>query len=185
MRRPPRKKNSPVLNGRLMARVLFSGTIIVLGTLFIYAYEISDGSMSRRDQTMVGQITNYTDKRPLLASSSLILSLQSNLEAWDVASSATVCSPSLFRYHSSVNSASFTSLSFNISSRPKPSVSEISSCCSAWLGQAWHCMKRVGGTKGGFESKNSGSWTVDWHNVVCMDHNLHEVRTRSDSDMFL
>jgi Ca2+-transporting ATPase len=56
MRRPPRKKNSPVLNGRLMARVLFSGTIIVLGTLFIYAYEISDGSMSRRDQTMVSAV---------------------------------------------------------------------------------------------------------------------------------
>ncbi|EIW70506.1 hypothetical protein TREMEDRAFT_43224 [Tremella mesenterica DSM 1558] len=52
MRRPPRKKGTPVLSGRLMGRVAFSATMIVCGTLFIYAHEMSDGSMSRRDQTM-------------------------------------------------------------------------------------------------------------------------------------
>ena len=53
MRRPPRKKGTPVLNRQLMIRVAFSATMIVCGTLFIYAHETSDGSMSRRDQTMV------------------------------------------------------------------------------------------------------------------------------------
>jgi Ca2+-transporting ATPase len=53
MRRPPRKKNESILSRRLYLRVFFSAAMIVLGTLFIYAYEMSDGSMSRRDQTMV------------------------------------------------------------------------------------------------------------------------------------
>lgn len=53
MRKPPRKKDEPVISKRLLARVLFSASIIVLGTLFIYAYEASDGSTSNRDQTMV------------------------------------------------------------------------------------------------------------------------------------
>ncbi|CAD6581870.1 MAG: High affinity Ca2+/Mn2+ P-type ATPase-like protein [Tremellales sp. Tagirdzhanova-0007] len=52
MRRPPRKKGAQILSRRLLIRVGFSAAMIVLGTLFIYAYEISDGSMSRRDQTM-------------------------------------------------------------------------------------------------------------------------------------
>ena len=52
MRKPPRKKDEPVITKRLLARVLFSASIIVLGTLFVYAHELSDGSMSNRDQTM-------------------------------------------------------------------------------------------------------------------------------------
>ncbi|OCF30540.1 calcium-transporting P-type ATPase, PMR1-type [Kwoniella heveanensis BCC8398] len=52
MRRPPRKKGDHVLSRRLMLRVAFSAAMIVLGTLYIYARETSDGSMSRRDQTM-------------------------------------------------------------------------------------------------------------------------------------
>jgi P-type Ca2+ transporter type 2C len=52
MRKPPRKKGEPVISKRLLARVLFSASIIVLGTLFVYAHELSDGSMSNRDQTM-------------------------------------------------------------------------------------------------------------------------------------
>ncbi|WRT66553.1 calcium-transporting P-type ATPase, PMR1-type [Kwoniella shivajii] len=52
MRRPPRKKGDHVLSKRLIYRVAFSATMIVLGTLYIYARETSDGSMSRRDQTM-------------------------------------------------------------------------------------------------------------------------------------
>lgn len=53
MRQPPRKKGSHVLSTRLIYRVLFSAAMIVLGTLWIYTVETSDGSMSRRDQTMV------------------------------------------------------------------------------------------------------------------------------------
>ncbi|KAL7421951.1 High affinity Ca2+/Mn2+ P-type ATPase-like protein [Cryptotrichosporon argae] len=52
MRRPPRRKGSSVLSRRVMLRVAFGATLIVLGTLFIYAQQASDGSMSRRDQTM-------------------------------------------------------------------------------------------------------------------------------------
>lgn len=93
MRRPPRKKNSPVLNGRLMARVLFSGAIIVLGTLFIYGYEISDGSMSRRDQTMVSYCSLYSIDvvRPSLALSSSILSRRCSPVAWVAAFSEIEC----------------------------------------------------------------------------------------------
>jgi hypothetical protein len=38
-----------------MARVAFSASMIVLGTLFVYIYELSDGSMLGRDQTMVSR----------------------------------------------------------------------------------------------------------------------------------
>lgn len=52
MKLRPRRKDSSVLSRNIHVRVLFSAACIILGTLFIYAYEISDGSMSRRDQTM-------------------------------------------------------------------------------------------------------------------------------------
>ncbi|KAG8873580.1 High affinity Ca2+/Mn2+ P-type ATPase-like protein [Tulasnella sp. 331] len=52
MKRPPRKKDAPIINQRLIGRVLFSASMIVLGVLFVYMYELSDGSMSKRDQTM-------------------------------------------------------------------------------------------------------------------------------------
>ncbi|KDQ20251.1 hypothetical protein BOTBODRAFT_51572 [Botryobasidium botryosum FD-172 SS1] len=52
MRRPPRPKNAPIITSRLLTRVLFSASMIVIGTLFVYIHELSDGSMSRRDQTM-------------------------------------------------------------------------------------------------------------------------------------
>jgi len=53
MRRPPRKKNAPIITKRLLARVLFSASIIVIGTLFIYVFALKDKDMSRREQTMV------------------------------------------------------------------------------------------------------------------------------------
>lgn len=56
MQRPPRPKNAPVLNQRLFLRILFSASMIVLGTLFVYAHELSDGTTSNRDQTMVSLI---------------------------------------------------------------------------------------------------------------------------------
>lgn len=54
MRRPPRSKNAPVLSKRLLYRIAFSASMIVMGTLFIYAEELSDGDTAQRDQTMVG-----------------------------------------------------------------------------------------------------------------------------------
>ena len=52
MKRPPRRKDEPVLSQRLLIRVGFSAAMIVLGTLFVYIYEVGDGSLSKRDQTM-------------------------------------------------------------------------------------------------------------------------------------
>lgn len=56
MRRPPRKKNAPIITKRLLLRVLFSATIIVVGTLFVYVYALDDSHMSRREQTMVSAL---------------------------------------------------------------------------------------------------------------------------------
>ncbi|KAJ7647897.1 Ca-transporting ATPase [Roridomyces roridus] len=52
MRRPPRKKDAPIITRRLLYRVLFSASIIVLGTLFVYIFALEDDNMSRREQTM-------------------------------------------------------------------------------------------------------------------------------------
>ncbi|EJD46936.1 calcium-transporting P [Auricularia subglabra TFB-10046 SS5] len=51
MRRPPRAKDEEIITRRLLGRVLFSACMIIFGTLFVYAYELSDGP-SKRDQTM-------------------------------------------------------------------------------------------------------------------------------------
>jgi Ca2+-transporting ATPase len=54
MRKPPRRKDDLIINTRIRLRVLFSATVIVVGTLFIYYFALSDDNdMSRRDQTMV------------------------------------------------------------------------------------------------------------------------------------
>ncbi|CAK5281921.1 unnamed protein product [Mycena citricolor] len=52
MRRPPRKKDAPIITRRLLYRVLFSASIIVVGTLFVYMFALQDETMSRREQTM-------------------------------------------------------------------------------------------------------------------------------------
>ncbi|KAJ6534044.1 Ca-transporting ATPase [Mycena vulgaris] len=52
MRRPPRKKDAPIITRRLLYRVLFSASIIVVGTLFVYMFALEDENMSRREQTM-------------------------------------------------------------------------------------------------------------------------------------
>ncbi|KAF7290048.1 Ca-transporting ATPase [Mycena chlorophos] len=52
MRRPPRKKDAPIITRRLLYRVLFSASIIVVGVLFVYIYALQDDKMSRREQTM-------------------------------------------------------------------------------------------------------------------------------------
>ncbi|KAK7057772.1 calcium-transporting ATPase 1 [Favolaschia claudopus] len=52
MRRPPRKKDAPIITRRLLYRVFFSATIIVIGTLFVYMFALEDDKMSRREQTM-------------------------------------------------------------------------------------------------------------------------------------
>ncbi|KAK8864588.1 calcium-transporting P-type ATPase, PMR1-type [Kwoniella newhampshirensis] len=61
MRRPPRKKGDHILSQRLLGRVGFSAAMIVLGTLWVYGVEASDGSMSRRDQTMTFTVFVFLD----------------------------------------------------------------------------------------------------------------------------
>lgn len=54
MRRPPRRKDAPILTGRLLGRVGFGSAIIVVGTMGMYLSQmVGDGGLSRRDQTMV------------------------------------------------------------------------------------------------------------------------------------
>ena len=54
MRKPPRRKNEPIITRRFLYRVLFSASTIVFGTLFIYYIAlVGDEQMSRREQTMV------------------------------------------------------------------------------------------------------------------------------------
>ncbi|KAF9222361.1 calcium-transporting P [Gyrodon lividus] len=52
MRRPPRKKNEPIITKQLLYRVLFSASTIVFGTLFVYRIALGDDHVSRREQTM-------------------------------------------------------------------------------------------------------------------------------------
>lgn len=52
MKRPPRARNLSMLSQRLLLRVAFSATLLLLGVLFIEAVEISDGDSAKRDQTM-------------------------------------------------------------------------------------------------------------------------------------
>ncbi|KAH9914676.1 calcium-transporting ATPase [Fomitopsis serialis] len=52
MRRPPRKKDAPIISKQLTYRILFSATMIVVGTMYMYLYALSDDNMSRREQTM-------------------------------------------------------------------------------------------------------------------------------------
>ena len=58
MRRPPRKKNAPIITQKLLWRVLFSASIIVIGTLFVYVFALEDSDMSKREQTMVCEKKN-------------------------------------------------------------------------------------------------------------------------------
>ncbi|GAA6059372.1 hypothetical protein JCM10212_003270 [Sporobolomyces blumeae] len=52
MKRPPRPKNAPIITRKLMLRVAFSASMIILGVLFVLARELGDGSDLARDQTM-------------------------------------------------------------------------------------------------------------------------------------
>ena len=56
MRRPPRSKDASIITRRLLYRVLFSASLIVVGTLFVYIFALEDDNMSRREQTMVSSV---------------------------------------------------------------------------------------------------------------------------------
>ena len=50
--RPPRRKEEPIIDQLMMTRVLTSALLIVLGTLWVYYREMTDGEVTRRDTTM-------------------------------------------------------------------------------------------------------------------------------------
>jgi len=50
--RPPRRKEEPIITSFLLSRVFTSAVLIVLGTLSVFAHEMEDGSVTRRDTTM-------------------------------------------------------------------------------------------------------------------------------------
>lgn len=53
MKRPPRRKTEAIITKRLVQRILFSASLIVLGTIWIYWGELTDdGFADARDQTM-------------------------------------------------------------------------------------------------------------------------------------
>lgn len=53
MKKPPRKRSDPIITKRLIMRILFSASLIVFGTIWIYVGELTgDGFADARDQTM-------------------------------------------------------------------------------------------------------------------------------------
>jgi len=52
MLRPPRKRDDSILTAPLLRRVVTSGTLILLGTMFVFVRELHDGVVTRRDTTI-------------------------------------------------------------------------------------------------------------------------------------
>ena len=52
MNRPPRKKTENILTRPLIARVLTSALVILIGTTYVFLTELEDGLISERDTTM-------------------------------------------------------------------------------------------------------------------------------------
>ncbi|PWN29113.1 calcium-transporting P [Jaminaea rosea] len=79
MRRRPRRKDAPVLTRRVLMRVLFSATIIVLGTLYIYVAELTDdGFADERDQTMTFTAFVFLDLTSAVQNRGLTTTLTGN-----------------------------------------------------------------------------------------------------------
>ncbi|KAL0955624.1 hypothetical protein HGRIS_001857 [Hohenbuehelia grisea] len=78
MRKPPRKKDASIITRRLMYRVLFSASLIVLGTLFVYRYALDDDDMSRREQTMTFTCFVFLDLTSAIQNRGLSCALTQN-----------------------------------------------------------------------------------------------------------
>ncbi|KAF8456796.1 hypothetical protein BDZ91DRAFT_801016 [Kalaharituber pfeilii] len=52
MTRPPRARNAQILTKPLIQRTLICALIVVIGTMFIYIIEMTDGAVTARDTTM-------------------------------------------------------------------------------------------------------------------------------------
>ncbi|KAL5531798.1 PMR1 [Sanghuangporus sanghuang] len=78
MRKPPRKKDEEIINRRVVGRIVFSASVIVFGTLFIYATALSDSRISARDQTMTFTCFVFLDLISALQNRSLSTTLTQN-----------------------------------------------------------------------------------------------------------
>lgn len=78
MRQPPRRKGEPIITRRLLYRVLFSASIIVFGTAFVYAHALGDDTLSRRDQTLTFTTFVFLDLVSALQNRSLACPLPAN-----------------------------------------------------------------------------------------------------------
>eukprot|EP01040_Poterioochromonas_malhamensis_P012300 gene12300-13453_t len=52
MRRPPRKRHDDIITKPLLYRVITSGILILIGTMYVFIHEMEDGEISSRDLTM-------------------------------------------------------------------------------------------------------------------------------------
>ncbi len=52
MKKPPRKRSEDVISKQVLNRVISSGFLIMLGTMYIFMKEMDDGEVSSRDLTM-------------------------------------------------------------------------------------------------------------------------------------
>lgn len=52
MRKPPRRKYEPMIDGALIRRVLTQAFIIATGTLIVFVLSMQDGTVTKRDTTM-------------------------------------------------------------------------------------------------------------------------------------
>ena len=52
-KRPPRKKDEPIITLLLVSRVLLSSTIIVLGTLIVFFFQMDGEEIGDKGRTMV------------------------------------------------------------------------------------------------------------------------------------
>jgi Ca2+-transporting ATPase len=76
MKRPPRKRTDPIITRRLIARILFSASTIVLGTIWVYWGELTeDGFADSRDQTMTFTCFVFLDLTSAIQSRGLTVPL--------------------------------------------------------------------------------------------------------------
>ena len=52
MNKPPRKRNDVILTQQVIKRVLQSAAIIIVGTMYVFIKEMTDGVITARDTTM-------------------------------------------------------------------------------------------------------------------------------------
>ncbi|KAH9174472.1 hypothetical protein EDB89DRAFT_573900 [Lactarius sanguifluus] len=145
MRKPPRKKDEPIISRRILSRVAFSTSVIVVGTLFVYYFALSnDQRMSRRDhwQTMVTTFSSF-----------VFLDLISAIQDCGLGCGLTqnqmlVVTVAAWRSRSCRSSGSYTYPSCRRSPRPGHYRSTTCSCSSRSRGHPLRCTRAGGGMSG-------------------------------------